>query len=211
MPVSNELPVLQTSSSVMRLIALLPFCVSLVTGASLYCAYEVKVSRPLGDPFSNVPVGLVEKGTQVATVVSDAHGTARFCDAPLHAVDIVVGTQGCGVVVVKGIKPTWPATRDVFVTYDETHCRELVPADQCLVLLRVRNEDGHPLAGALLKSGQAEQDMSDIFGRIFSSIRSGEKLQGTLTHKGLEPAHISEQCISGDERDLELKVVLHRR
>jgi hypothetical protein len=198
------------SVTTIRLIAILLFCAPFVMGASSYCAFAVKVRKPSGVPFNNVPVGMVEKGTQGATVWTDANGTARFCDAPLHAVDIVVGTQ-CGIVLVKSVKPTWPATRDIFVTYDDTYCNEFTFPDHCQVLLRIQDEDGRPLIGAKFESGRSERGVSDVFGRIFASIKSGEKLEGVLMNEGRETVRISERCVQDDEHDVELKIVLHKR
>ena len=179
--------------------------------AFTYCAFEVKVTKPSGVPFPNIAVGMVDKGTQVATAVTNSAGVSQFCDAPLHAVDIVVGVQACGVVLVQHVTPEWPVTRNVFVIYDETHCSELVLKDRCQVLLRIQDEEGHPLAGTQFDSGRSERDASDVFGRIFRTIKSGEKLEGVLTKEGRRSALISQSCIRGDERDLELKVVLNKR
>ncbi len=86
----------------MRLITLL--LVYVCVGAAeepTYCSFEVKVSKPSGVPFAKVPVALVENRTQFGTVFTDANGLARICDAPLHRVDIVVGIDLCGMVLVE--------------------------------------------------------------------------------------------------------------
>ena len=151
---------------------------------------------------------MVEHETQRATVFTDTSGLAKFCDAPLHPVDFVVGTQDCGVVLVKGVKPTWPLMREIFVTYDKAHCGgEFIFPNSCQVLLRIHDEDGRPLAGAAFDSGLSERAISDDLGRIFRSIKSGEDLDGILKTVGREPTHILERCVRGDERDIELNVV----
>src|SRR5260370_42578537 len=105
-----------------RLIGLFVLCASGSAGETAYCAYEVRVSKPSGGTFANVPVGMVERGIQIATAWTTANGTAKFCDAPFHVVDIVVGMSACGygLVLVKNVKPTWPTTRRVLVTYAQT-------------------------------------------------------------------------------------------
>ena len=209
MTASNKRSVLAIGISIIAMWGFSPWSTTAM-GAPSYCAFDMKVSKPSGAPFANVPGGMVEKGIQVATVVTDANGKASFCDAPLHAVDIVIGTQDCGVVLVRGVKPTWPVTREIFVTYDRAHCGELVFPDHCQVLLRIKDEEGRPLAGTEFGSGRSERDVSDVFGRIFRSIRSGEKLEGVLRKEGREPVHISERCVQEDERDVERDVVLRK-
>ena len=56
-------------------------------------------------------------------------------------------------------------------------------------------------------SMRSGSDVSDIYGRIFRSMKRGEKLQGVVIKDGREPARISQEC----EDDVELKVVLRKR
>lgn len=140
---------------------------------------------------------------------TDVNGVARFCDVPLHAVDIVAGTY-CGVVLVKGVNPTWPVTRNIFVTY-ESLCDELTFPDHCQVLLRIHDEEGRPLAGARFDSGRSDGAVSDVFGRIFRRLKSGESLRGSVMKEGGESVPISERCVRGNERDVEVNVVLRKR
>lgn len=194
----------------MRQTWLMMLC-STMLNASSYCAYEVKVRDPTGAPFANAPVGVVDGGTQRTTVVTDANGLARFCDEPLHAVDFVVGTRGCGVVLIKAVKPTWPETKNIFITYDKTHCDgELLFPHRCQILLRIHDQEGHPLGGAEFDFGQSESASSDAFGRIFRSIQSGENLNGMVKMNGRESTRISARCVRGDERDVEENVVLRK-
>jgi len=194
----------------MRLVWLLAFSSGAMV-ASPYCAYEVKVRNPSGIPFANVPVGMVEHGAQRATALTDSSGLAKFCDAPLQPVDFVTGTLDCGVVLVKGVKPTWPETREILVTYDKAHCGgELTFPNSCRILLRVHDEQGRPLGGAAFDFGPSERSISDAFGRIFRSVKSGENLDGVIKLEGRMPAPISERCIRGNERDVEQTVVLRK-
>ena len=107
---------------------------------------------------------------------SDVNGVARFCDVPLHAVDIVAGTY-CGVVLVKGVNPTWPVTRNIFVTY-ESLCDELTFPDHCQVLLRIHDEEGHwrergstlggPTELSAMCSGGFSADLNQV--RVFGVV-----------------------------------------
>lgn len=179
--------------------------------SSSYCAFVVRVSKPTGLPNANVPVGVVQDDTQIATIWTDASGTAKLCDVSVRPVDIVIGTQDCGLVVIKGVRLAWPETRNLFAVYDQKYCNELTLADHCLLLLRVQDKEGNLLPGALFSSGLRRPEFSDRFGRIFASIRSGQILEGTITKEGLDPIHISEQCPKGEENDAERKVVMQRR
>jgi hypothetical protein len=200
------------SMPVMRLIGFLLVYLSVgVAAESTYCAFEVRVSKPSGVPFAKVPVGLVQRGTQFATVFTDAKGLARICDAPLHAIDIVVGGDLCGLVLVKNVKPTWPTTRQVFVTYVEEGCPHFTFPDHCQALLQIEDEKGKSLAGARFEGRPAVPGVSDVFGRFFRTLKRGEKLEGTVTKEGYEPARVSEQCLPEGEDTVEAKVVLHKR
>lgn len=70
-----------------------------------YCAFEVKVSKPSGVPFANVPVIMVQRNAQLAETRTNTNGEARLCDAPLSSVDIMVGFERCGAVLVREVKP----------------------------------------------------------------------------------------------------------
>jgi hypothetical protein len=78
------------------------------TDGAPYCAYEVRVNKPSGLPFANTPVGIVDKGTQIGTGTTDANGVARLCDAPVHKIDIAVGTVGQGLTIVRASSPLGP-------------------------------------------------------------------------------------------------------
>ena len=184
---------------------------SMASGAP-YCAYEVKVKKPSGRPFANTPVGVVDQGVQISTAVTDATGVARLCDAPMHRVDIVVGAIGAGLILVKGVKPTWPELRRIVVIRDDRHWDEFTFPDECQVLLRVEDKSGAPIAGAQLDdqswSGRAPNVASDSFGRLFRKLKSGEALDGLIRSQGRIPGHVSAKCIPGSEGEVELKVVL---
>jgi hypothetical protein len=179
-------------------------------GASPFCAFGVRVRDPSGRPLSNIAVVMVDHEAHLPGT-TDANGLVRFCDAPLRPVDFVIGYRECGVVFVKGVVFTWPESRDIYVVYNNAHCRdELIPPTTCQFLGRIRNEKGEPISGVLLHGGQSQTDVSDAFGRIFQTIKSGGRLDGVLEKEGWERVHVSQRCIRGDERDVEQSVTLHR-
>jgi len=191
--------------------SLLAVCPTASPGAPSYCAFEVNVRNPSGTPSANAPVEMVSRGRHLAVAMTNKQGLVRFCDAPLQDVDFAVGVRDCGVVLVKGVKLTWPKTREIFITYDKGHCSgELIFPTSCQVLLRVHDQGGHALVGASFDSGQSGLGTTDILGRIFRSIKSGENLDGVVRMEGHEPTRISARCVRGDERDVEQDVVLRK-
>lgn len=136
--------------------------------------------KPDASPSPSIPVGLIVKGTQKETVWTDQRGVARLCDAPMNDVDIAVGSDSCGLVVVKNVRPTWPATRMLFVTYVKAACGHFAFPQRCIVLLRVRDVGGGALSNATFEGKPAPNSDkgSDIFGRLYWSLAEGEKLVG---------------------------------
>jgi hypothetical protein len=116
--------------------------------ASTYCAFEIRVRAPSGAPVANIPAGIVDGGVQAATVLTNREGVARICDVPLHRVDVAVGIDLCGLVLIKNVTSTWPNTRQIFATYVPETCPHLVFSRHCQALLRVINDEGRPLARA---------------------------------------------------------------
>jgi hypothetical protein len=81
-----------------------------------YCAFEVKVSSPSGSPVPGVEVALIRGGsTTFSETKTNQYGVAKLCDSPLEYVDIVVGRDICGSILVRHIKPTWPKEKSVRV------------------------------------------------------------------------------------------------
>ena len=114
-----------------------------------FCAIEVTVRTVSGKPFPNLPAALITLSkTTFANATTNTDGVARFCDAPLQPVGIVVGLDICGSVWVRHLAPTWPDTRHVCVTYAEQPCPHFVFPTSCRILIRVQDEEGRPIAGA---------------------------------------------------------------
>jgi hypothetical protein len=186
---------------------------SVVASGKSFCAYEVKVLTASGRPFPRTTVGVIENDTQTGWALTDEAGVARLCDVPIHKVDIVVGAVNCGLVLLKGIRPTWPVTRKISVIRDTTDCTEWTFASACQVLVRVHDEAGKPVAGARFRyrdeTNRPARLISDSIGRLFWKLRSGETLEGIVS-AGPDSAVVSQTCVRGNEEDIETSVVLKR-
>jgi hypothetical protein len=183
------------------------------TGA--YCAFEIKVREPSGKAFPGVPVGLVRSGTQIAQSQTDATGVARICDAPLGAVDIVVGFDICGSVLVRHVVPLWLRSRQVSVTYTRAACEFVSFPTVCHLLLRIVDDEGRPVPEAHFGSKSdgrgSELGVSDDLGRVFVSLDAREALEGVVTKSGYGPSRVSTRCVLNDGADIEQKVVLAKQ
>jgi hypothetical protein len=179
-----------------------------------YCAFQVKVTRPDGKPAAGIAAGMSQGGMALAEKLTDAGGIAEFCDAPATPVDIFVGFASCGLVVNKQVEPLWLHTREVYVVYDRSHCSEFGPSPtECHVLLRVRDESGKPLPGAVLTQDQArgagQPADSDSFGRLFFTAAEGGTIRGTITRQGYKPETFLQHCaLRESDADREVTVVL---
>jgi hypothetical protein len=197
-------------SSLLRAAWLLPLLATSAGAQSMYCALNVIVRSPSGSPVPNLPVVLVRKdGSPFLETTTAGNGVARLCDAPFESIDIFVGRDVCGAVRVQNLRPKWPVTQRVAITYQSVACDHFNVDPECQVLLRVRDETGKPISGARLegmRSGSGS-GLSDTLGRIFWSIKRWGHLEGVVAHEGLKSAGISTQCVD----DTELTVVLSMR
>lgn len=71
---------------------------------------------------------------------TDAGGVARICDAPLEPIDLVVGKDICGSVMVRLLRYQWPDTEQVLVTFAEKPCDHFGLAAERQVLFRAMDE-----------------------------------------------------------------------
>ena len=179
-----------------------------------YCAFEVLVKSRTGTPVANADVEEVrEDGTTFASAITDNNGIARLCDAPAQLVRIQVGGNRCGAVTVGSLKRYWMRTRSIHVVYQNCAGEEWAAPGKCLLTIRVLDRNGKALEGVRLHTkglppGQTGAADSDEYGRIFRSVRYGDKLTGQLEKKGYLPQDISSECRSGDAWDKELRVVM---
>ena len=163
-----------------------------------FCAFRVEVKTPAGAP--------LEKQVY-AQAVTGKEGSAKLCDAPFEPVDVLVGFDICGSVLVRNLSPTWPETRNVSVTYADAPCDHFGVSQTCRMLIRILDEAGKPVEGALFSGtpyGSEGQSTSDRYGRIFRTMLRQQKIEGFVAKEGRQPARVSSICAS----DAELKVSL---
>lgn len=185
-------------------------CAASLAAPPPYCAYEVVVRDPVGQAVVNVPVGLVVDGTQRETVSTDSDGKARLCDAPLRRVDIGVGNSRCGAVLIKNLRPPWPDTLTVPVTYQRMSCEGFLGPDSCTVLLRVLDQAGQPIEGVGFydrATGRNVQE-SDRFGRLFWVVPPGKVVSGAVKKEGYVPAQFAQPCVPSLVKDFEVRLTL---
>ncbi len=173
---------------------------------SPFCAFEVFVKSPSGVPVAGAYVVETEQGGALFdTQNTDEKGVARFCDAPMFGlVSFNVGGKMCGAVSVEYLDPSWFETTQVFITYERCPGVCFSLPGRCLVLLRVRDTKGDPLAGVAFRTVPDEaapppRHVSDNYGRVFLEIQYGDILRGALWKAGWTPQPISEKCVSGGE------------
>ena len=190
------------------------FIVNLLPAKPAYCVFEVKVLRPSGHPYSGAPVMIVRRDQDSVRTLfetkTNSLGEADLCDAPMTTVDIVIGFDACGSIWVKNVSQTWPDPRKIVVTYDGETCHELYLADRCLVVLRVKDDDGALLRGARLDGASSRPGYSDIFGRVFVSINKGGSLEGVISKQGFSATNVSVPCGRVSEDEIEQIVTLRR-
>lgn len=181
-----------------------------------YCAFDVIVNSPSGKSVAGADVLEEQNGKVFAKASTDQHGVARICDSPAGLVEIHVGGNLCGAVVVKYLQRYWLKTRRVAVTYENCSGEEWATAGGCQLTIRVRDEGGRPVSGARFGTGSSSgpgpgwSSVSDMFGRIFRFLAYGTVLTGQVTKPGYTPATFTEQCKPGGAQDRERVLVLQK-
>lgn len=142
--------------------------------------------------------------TTFSEAMTDAKGLARICDAPLESVDIAVGFDVCGLVLVRSLHPKWPDTIRLSVTFDDNPCEHFALSEFCQVLLRVQDPTGKAMPGVRFvprdpKSGKGT-DVADSFGRIYRVIPRNRVLEGRLEASLAAPTPIS--LLVEDDREV---------
>jgi hypothetical protein len=173
--------------------------------SSEYCAVEVHVRNSSGAPV-DTPL-MIDSEAFERQVAKSVNGKARFCDVGLEKFSIVVGAP-CGRVTVSGLSASPPSTRVINVIYDQCWSDEPPPGGSgCMVLLRVKTEQGSALSGASLWVNKKRYPESDRYGRMFLRIRYGESLEGAVKHDGYGDQNINIGCSTDEvrfERSVEL-------
>ena len=202
------------TARLITVLSLLALCASGAEGGT-YCAFEVHVSKPSGAPFAGVPVVLVSKGSEISKETrTDLQGNVKLCDAPLDPVDVVIGFDSCGSVTIRKVQPDWLETKQVWATYERSYCPELILPRACHVVVRVKDGDGKPVAGARLAelTGYTGRHayLSDNFGRIFLLVPQGEVVRGWVAKKDEGRVPVSTLCNLDSEPNVDISVALHR-
>jgi hypothetical protein len=184
-----------------------------VRAADMYCAFEVTVHNPGGGPMGKVPVGIVQRGNIVSETETNGAGVARICDSPLDPVSFFIGFGRCGQVQIEQVKPTWLETKKLFVTYAKSSCDDFAFEKRCHFLVRIKNEQGQPIAGAALRDvpeRSTEPRLSDALGRLFRTAEADQELKGTVIKDGYSPTPFSHSCNWRDGTDIETVIVLRK-
>jgi hypothetical protein len=196
-------------SLVRFLIAAVAVCMPPSAAGQTYCALEVKVSSADGKPRSALPVAVVQNSqTTFSEAMTDGSGLARICDAPLESVDIAVGFDVCGLVMIRSLHPKWPDTMKLFVTYDDHPCAHFNLPQTCQVLLRVQDTAGRPLPGVRFvpmdQRAGSGTTVTDSLGRIYRVVKRDSRLEGRLE----SPSHAPKEVSVLVQDDKEMSVVL---
>jgi hypothetical protein len=185
-----------------------------------YCAFEVQVGSPDGNPVTSVGVVLLTAGGQTfGGDNTNEQGVAMICDSPPGPVAIQVGGKQCGGVTVNSLSRYYMLTRKVVVVYD--NCREegLVPVGGCELTIRVRDQKGNPIARASFEGPNDNPEasdqtrISDAYGRIFRFALFGESIKARIKKDGYVSQELLESCRAGNlgGYDMERVVVLNKQ
>lgn len=140
-------------------------------------------------------------------------GGARFCALGTDPVDILVGDESCNQVIVRNVQLLYSSTVTSKVLYDRSVCLNDPPPDlvpQCKVLFRVIDSQGRPVerSGARLALSGGEYLPADSRGRVYTLLRRGTALAGTVISPGFREEDIRVECPRA--KDIEVKVRLRR-
>lgn len=183
-----------------------------------YCAFEVLVRSSKGSPVTGVSVLLHDHGgEEFNSAVTDSAGVARICDAPPGLLSIQVGVRRCGGVTVHNLRRFWLETRKVSLTYDNCAGEEWVPVLGCQLVIRVRNQDGFPIPGAVYIGGGmsarpgSQPKAADYLGRIFLFTEFDKQPFGRIESPGYSAfGFVGNECTRSASRDEDVVVKLRR-
>lgn len=177
---------------------LLPIALSLLVtplGAT-DCDIIVSLFDYSGKP-TDARVSLVDATGSEAAFTNSVNGVAELCDAGVRPVTIVVGNDSCGRVSIHRIEANRYETKRVPVYYQNCHSFGIDTG--CSIVLRVRDKDGRPMAGASVKFGRVVEK-SDRLGRIHLSLLYGSSGEATVSKPGFRDNHLAVECSRGRER-----------
>jgi hypothetical protein len=171
-----------------------------------YCGVKVLVSDASRLPVHDASVVLLTNdGVALEQTATDERGVASFCDVPLSGANVAVALAGCSTILVRDVRPDWPRTREVAVTYTPDLCTAWTVRllARCLLLIRVRDPSGSPVIGAQVTldgSADPRRLVTDSLGRAFTKLLRGSPTEGTVSADGRLPAKVSGECpiVNGD-------------
>ena len=185
---------------------------STVVRAEQFCSLTVHVVDPIQERrLSDVLVGVHEtNGRSFAVFTKD--GMAKFCGLGLSRVNVTVGIdkRQC-MTEVREIPMAWSVPVEVKIVYDFRPCA-YAPGDVgtsgtrpffCKILLRVFDDEGHPIEGVSLKSSKemSGEMASDMYGRLMWTYRSDGDLHPVTDIINYIPQRVDLNCPFGGHQE----------
>jgi hypothetical protein len=173
-----------------------------------YCSLVVRVLSPDQKRVLEVPVSVRESNGRVVEKDTDS-SDLRFCDLGIKPVTVTVGRHECNQVVVRGVPLFWEEEYLLAVTYDPEPCEKELPPPAvpvCQVLLRIADTSGGWISKASVQfpnSALARRD-TDAAGRAFVTLKTGNRVEGTVRSDGYNTKQFSLSCAPGQVSQEEL-------
>lgn len=178
----------------MRFLLLLPLLLSSRVSAADFCAVEVRVISPTGEP-ARAPVALVDpEGRVLDVVVSD---TVRFCDFGFGEHSLRIGRADCGLTTLHNIRLKYGAAQTFTVVWNDCPILgdELPLGDFCATYLRISSEEGQKLGSArAVIVGERYDHPADQYGRIILSLQPDQGKDVRLSAPGYSEKSIHVAC-----------------
>lgn len=157
----------------MRFLLVLPLLLALRLSATDFCAVEVHVISPTGEP-ARAPVALVDPEGRVLDVV--VSNTARFCDFGFGEHSLRIGRADCGLTTLHNIRLKYGEAQTYTVVRNECPIMGdgLPLGNFCSAYLRISSEMGQQLGGAWAAiEGERDKHQADQYGRIIIAVPLG--------------------------------------
>ncbi|MEK7996174.1 MAG: hypothetical protein AAB403_20435 [Planctomycetota bacterium] len=141
-----------------------------------------------------------QTGHVLQETISNRDGIAEFCDLGSELFDVVVGPNLCGQAIVRYLRfDWWPHTAEVKVFHANCHQGAIRGLGGCAITLRVRSVDGKPLQGVSFSAADLATDSrpTDSYGRLFTVLAWGKRLEGVLKKAGYREHRLSVACEPG--------------
>ena len=180
-------------------VCLLLFSTSLF--AEDFCSLVVKVRDPQGAEVEASVVVEERDGRKIEK--ENTPGGVKFCDLGITPVTVTVGSPSCNQVIVRNVPLDWGETSLVSVVYDDRPCLvDAPPVAACKFLFRFIDAQHNSINGVVLRTHTPyeETHKADTFGRLLIRIAAWQKLSGTASADGYEPAELRVPCITKNQR-----------